>query len=125
MNYYWLAASFFTVLLSMGHSWMGERHFLPRLFKHEYPENLEIDEHVNRSTRTAWHLTTLGWLNMAAILLIVAIHPDDPIAILVMRVTGAFCLVSGIYSLAGSRGRHLLGLIFLLISLLILLGDLF
>ncbi|MEZ4762482.1 MAG: hypothetical protein R3C26_04535 [Calditrichia bacterium] len=34
---------------------MGERHFLPRLFKHEYPENLEIDEHVNRSTRTAWH----------------------------------------------------------------------
>jgi hypothetical protein len=125
MNYFWLAASAFTFLLGISHSIMGEKIFLKRLFKREFADELEIDAHINRTTRIAWHLTTLGWWNMAVILLIVAWHPADPIAILVMRVTGAFCLVSGLFSLIGSQGRHLLGLVFLLISLLILIGDWF
>jgi hypothetical protein len=125
MNYFWLTASLFTFLLGVSHSIMGERVFLKRLFKRKFLDELAIDEHINRTTHIAWHLTTLGWWNMAAVLLIVAWHPTDPIAILVMRVTGAFCLFSGLFSLVGSKGRHLLGLVFLLIALLILIGDLF
>ena len=125
MNYFWMAAAAFTFLLGISHSIMGEKIFLKRLFRREFADELEIDEHINRTTRIAWHLTSLGWWNMAAILLIVAWHPNDSIAILVMRVTGAFCLFSGLFSLIGSKGRHLLGLVFLLISLLILIGDWF
>lgn len=112
-----LAAAGLTSLLALAHSYLGERYILVRLFRREdLPKLLGGAEFTKRTLRFAWHLTSLAWLSMAAIL--VKLNSHDPSrAELGMLLSGAFA-VSGVVAFVGSRGRHLSWVVFLAIAVL-------
>lgn len=123
MNVYFIVAAVFTFFMGLAHSLMGERYFLPQLFKRDLPGDLGTAIYVNRTTRIAWHLTTIAWWNAALILLILAFREFDQSALIIGRIISNIFLLSGIVSLLGSRGRHISWVVFFLISLIAWLGT--
>jgi hypothetical protein len=109
--------------MGLSHSFMGERYFLVRLFKREPLHHFGDAVFVNRTTRIAWHLTTIAWWNAAAILMVLAFRELDNTGLIASRIISNIFLLSGILSLAGSRGRHLSWVVFFLISLIAWLGT--
>lgn len=123
MNSYFLVAAILIFLMGLSHSIMGERFFLVRLFKREPLHHFGDAVFINRTTRIAWHLTTIAWWNAAAVLMVFAFRELDNTGFIVARIISNIFLLSGILSLAGSRGRHLSWVIFFLISLIAWLGT--
>lgn len=123
MNIYFLIAAILAFLIGLSHSLLGEFFFLRRLFKREMPFKLGSELFVNRTTRIAWHLTTIAWWNAAAILIVFSLRPMDHTSFIVARIISNIFLLSGILSLVGSRGRHLSWIVFFLISLIAWLGT--
>jgi hypothetical protein len=123
MNTYFFAAALLAFLMGLSHSFMGERYFLVRLFKREPLHHFGDAVFVNRTTRIAWHLTTIAWWNAAAILMVLAFRELDNTGLIASRIISNIFLLSGILSLAGSRGRHLSWVVFFLISLIAWLGT--
>ncbi len=123
MNSYLFIAAILTFIAGLAHSLMGERFFLVRLFKADYPEALGIDESINQTTRMAWHLTTLALWCIAILIGVVAFHPGDALAGWIGNVIAGFFTLSGILSIIGSHGRQFLGLGFLLIAFFIWFGN--
>jgi len=123
MNAYFLIAAILIFLMGLSHSIMGERFFLVRLFKREPLHHFGDAVFINRTTRIAWHLTTVAWWNAAAILMVFAFREPDNTGFIAARIISNIFLLSGILSLAGSRGRHLSWVIFFLISLIAWLGT--
>ncbi len=123
MNIYFLVAAALAFLMGLLHSVMGERFFLVRLLKREPLHHFGDAVYVNRTTRIAWHLTTIAWWNAAAILIILSLRSLDQTAFIVARIISNIFLLSGLLSLIGSRGRHLSWVIFLCISLVAWLGT--
>jgi hypothetical protein len=71
----------------------------------------------------AWHLTTVVWWGVGALLVLVArAGPSVPVP-LVGVVLAATCLASAFVSLVLARGRHLSWVAFLAIAALIWLGT--
>lgn len=123
MNLYYVIAAVLIFLTGAAHSYLGEKHFLKRLLRHDFPPELEIDAHINRTTRVAWHQTTLSWWGIAIILLAIAFYPETETIPLIGFLIALGYVISGIYSLVGSRGRHVLGLVQILVSLIIFWGS--
>lgn len=123
MNGYFIASAMLIFLMGLAHSLMGERFFLPRLFKRDPSADLGTAIHVNRTTRIAWHLTTIAWWNAALILLVLAFREFDRSAMIIGRIISNIFLLSSIVSLIGSRGRHLSWVVFFVISLIAWLGT--
>ena len=117
-----LMAATLTCLLAFAHSYLGERYILVRLFRREdLPRLFGGTEFTRRTLRFAWHLTSLAWLALAAILVKLASHvPSKPE--LGLLVAGTFA-ASGLVALVGSRGRHLAWIVFGAIALLAWLGT--
>ena len=125
MNFYFVAAAVLVVGIGIAHSWLGERYILMRLFRrHNMPHLFGSDDFTKRTLRFAWHITTVAWLGAAALLLVLASHPVDATARMFSRVIAATFLVSSIVALLGSRGRHLSWVVFLLIAVLVWIGNL-
>ena len=123
MNFYFVAAAVLIVGIGIAHSWLGERYILMRLFRRQnMPHLFGSDDFTKRTLRFAWHITTVAWFGAAAFLLILASHPLDNSARMFSRVIAATFLVSSIIALAGSRGRHLSWVVFLLIAVLVWMG---
>lgn len=123
MNLYFVAAAFLTFAIGLAHSWLGERYILMRLFgRQNIPHLFGSDAFTKRTLRFAWHLTTVAWCGAAALLLTLASYPPDASARMLSRVIAATFSVSAVVALAGSRGRHLSWVIFLLISGLVWMG---
>lgn len=118
MNPYLISAAILTVLIGLAHSLMGERFLLPRLFKKLPPSDFGSALFINRTARTAWHLTTLAWWGFAALLVAVADQPLHPGAVQMVQLIALLFLCSAVLSLVLSRGRHLSWIVFLAISLL-------
>lgn len=123
MNTYFLIAAILIFLMGLSHSIMGERFFLVRLFKREPLHHFGDAVFVNRTTRIAWHLTTIAWWNAAVILMVFAYRELDKTTFIAARIISNIFLLSGILSLVGSRGRHLSWVVFFLISLIAWLGT--
>lgn len=123
MNFYFVVAAFLTLAIGVAHSWLGERYILGRLFRRQnIPHLLGSDVFTKRTLRFAWHLTTIAWFGAAALLLVLASYPLDASARMLSGVIAATFLVSGVVALAGSRGRHLSWIVFLLIAALVWMG---
>ena len=123
MNLYFVAAAVLVVGIGLAHSWLGERYILTRLFRRQnMPHLFGSDDFTKRTLRFAWHITTVAWLGAAALLLVLASHQIDSTARMFSRVIAATFLVSSIVTLAGSRGRHLSWVVFLLIAGLVWMG---
>lgn len=107
------------LLLAVGiaHSWLGEKYILRRLFRRKnLPELFGGQDFTRNTLRFAWHLTTVAWLGLAAMLVLIANNAlTTANAGLVIAAT---FLVHGVAALLGSKGRHLSWPVFLLIGLL-------
>jgi hypothetical protein len=117
-----LAAAALASLLALAHSYLGERYILIRLFRRdEVPKLFGKTEFTKRTLRFAWHLTSIAWLSLAAILVKLNSHVPSR-AELGLLLVGTFA-VSGVVALVGSRGKHLSWVVFLAIAALAWLGT--
>ena len=105
-----LVAVLLTIGIGLAHSYLGERYILIRLFRHPLPALFGNDEFTKRTLRFAWHITTLAWFGLAALL--VLIHLDALTRTTVLAAVGATFALTGLTAMLASRGRHLSWLVF-------------
>ncbi|MFN0097432.1 MAG: hypothetical protein ACKVS7_02075 [Gemmatimonadaceae bacterium] len=109
MNSWLWAAVVLISLLGIAHSVLGERYILVRLFRRtDLPKVLGSEEFTRRTLRFAWHLTSIAWWGMAALIVVVTEGSRET----ALQVLAATTLVSGIVALVGSRARHLAWIVF-------------
>ena len=63
-----IAAASLAFLIGLAHSYLGERYILIRLFRRELPRLFGSDDFTKQTLRFVWHLTTVSWWGLAAIL---------------------------------------------------------
>jgi hypothetical protein len=119
------AAAVLIALVGAAHSGLGERYILIRLFRRsDLPKLFGSDVFTRLTLRFAWHLTTVVWLGIAALLLLAARAGAQTLATAqVGAVLAATSLASAVVSLVGSRGRHPAWLAFLAIGWLVWAGT--
>lgn len=124
MNLYFIAAAILTLGVGFAHSWLGERYILMRLIRSPNISQLfRNDVFVKRTLRLAWHVTTVAWCGLAALLLASALSPPDAFALVLSKIVAATFLTSSIFALIASRGQHLSWVVFLVIAGLAWLGG--
>jgi hypothetical protein len=100
-------AALLAVALGAAHSTLGERYILRRLFRRPLPPLFGGDSFTRRTLRFAWHLTTLAWWGMAALLAAYAMGPLDGGGRLAVRTVAGVFAASALLTAVVSRGRHL------------------
>ena len=109
-------AAMLLVLIGFIHSILGEKYLLIRLFKRpDLPRLGGSDWFTKRVLRFAWHITTIAWWGIAAILFVIA-NPQDEVTAKILQIIALTFLLSGIISLVFSKGKHLSWVVFLAIS---------
>ena len=116
-----LVAAGLASLLALGHSYLGERYILIRLFRSDLPKLFGGTEFTRGTLRFAWHLTSIAWLSLAAILVKLNSHVPSR-AELGILLASTFA-TSAVVALFGSRGRHLSWVVFSVQALLTWLGT--
>ena len=125
MNISLLVAAVLLLLLGLAHSYLGERYILIRLFRREnLPRLFGSDEFTRRTLRFAWHLTTVVWVGVAALLVRLAgvggagVARGD-----VGSIIAGTAAASALVTVVGSRGRHPAWVVFVLVALLAWAGT--
>lgn len=115
-----VSAAVLILLLGVVHSYLGERYILIRLFRRtELPRLFGSDRFTRHTLRFAWHLTTVVWLGVAVLLLVLAdVGPAPAPTRTVGMVVAATALASAVVTLVGSRTRHPAWFVFLAIAAL-------
>ena len=111
---------FFAALLvfavGLGHSVLGEKFILIRLFRRpDLPRLFGDTTFTVRTLRFAWHLTTITWWGIGAMLVLAS--RDLLSAGNTLRVIAATMTMMAIVTLVASRGRHLAWPVFLAIAI--------
>jgi hypothetical protein len=110
-------AALLTFAVGVAHSVLGEKYILMRLFRRpDLPKLFGDTTFTVRTLRFAWHLTTIAWWGIGAMLVLASrgllTAGNSPRVIAAtMAATAAIILVS-------SRGRHLAWPVFLAIAIL-------
>ncbi|MGD0641926.1 MAG: hypothetical protein ABSC22_14360 [Roseiarcus sp.] len=116
-----LFAAVLILAIGAAHSFLGERFLIGPLVSSGRRQGLlERSEFARRTLRFAWHLTTIAWWGFAAILLGLVLAPAASPARSVLVVVAATFFVTGMATLASSRGRHFAWPVFLAIAGLLL-----
>jgi hypothetical protein len=103
--------------IGIAHSYLGERYILVRLFRRkDLPKLFGSDDFTVRTLRLAWHLTTVAWWGLGAILIQLANPPVNVST--VGFVIGTTFILHFAVAIFGSRGKHLSWLVFLAIGVL-------
>ncbi len=114
-----MLAAFLLLMVGIAHSYLGERFILQRLFRRgDLPKLFGSDWFTRRTLRFAWHLTTVLWWGIAAVLIPIS-NGSARVALLGLSVTFG---VSGLIALVASRARHLSWLLFLTVAAALWLG---
>lgn len=109
------------LVLGLAHSYLGERYILMRLFKRgDLPKVLGSAEFTAGTLRFVWHLITLVWWGIAAILLQVSGPTLD--TTMVLRILATVAFLSGLLPLFFTRGRHLSWIVFFAVAALLWLA---
>ena len=117
-----LIAAGLATLLAAAHSYLGERHILIRLFRRDdLPKVLGGAEFTKQTLRFAWHITSIAWLGLASLIVVLASSPDATQVTQARLIAGVFGF-SGMAALLGSRGRHLSWVVFFAIAALVWFG---
>jgi hypothetical protein len=105
-------AAFLTIAAGIAHSYLGERYILIRLFRRsDLPKLFGGTEFTIRTMRLAWHVTSIAWWGLAAVLILLAKPPVSSRG--VGAAIGATLLATSVTILIGSRGKHLAWPVFL------------
>jgi hypothetical protein len=123
MNASLLVAALLVLLVSGAHSYLGERYILTRLFRRaELPKLFGSDEFTRKTLRFAWHITSLAWLGLGGVMILMALPRGVTPAGLTLVISLTFG-VTGLVALLGSRGRHLSWIVFFAIAGLVWAGS--
>ncbi|WP_125778741.1 hypothetical protein [Pseudoalteromonas rubra] len=115
-------AAVLLILVSLAHSYLGERFILIRLFKRDnLPQLFGSSDFTIRTLRFAWHLTSIAWLGFAALLLALA-SPEFTPTMLLLIIAATFVLHSAL-ALFLSRGKHWSWLLFAVVSVLLIVAE--
>ena len=80
------------LVLAIAHSYLGERYILIRLFKRDnLPKLFGNDSFTKRTLRFAWHLTSIAWLGLAGIL-VVLIQPTIEPKLILLIISATFAI---------------------------------
>jgi uncharacterized membrane protein len=124
MNPLLVTAAVLTMAIGIVHSWLGERYIISRVLRRDDLPKLFGDDSFTRQTlRFAWHLTTVAWFGIAALLLVLSglltgVRVSDG---LIFAVAQTF-IISAVLALILTRGRHLSWVVFTIIAALCLLA---
>lgn len=100
MNSFLVAAASIAIITAMAHSILGESLLIgPLLRRDDLPALIGDKLLAKRTLRFVWHLPSIAWLGIAALLLM-APAPS------VLRVLAATALASGVVTALISRGKH-------------------
>jgi hypothetical protein len=115
-----IAAAILAVAIGIAHSWLGERFIIVRLLRRDnLPALFGDDTFTGHTLRFAWHLTTVAWWGLAAILgLLAGALPAIPVGQGVLLVIGLTFLASAVLAVVLTRARHLSWPVFLAIAIL-------
>ncbi len=117
------AASILLIAIGAAHSILGERYIISRALRMPQPRLSGDDVFTKRTMRFAWHVTTVAWFGLAALLGLVALGVQmDPIRV-VGSVTATTLAVTAVVVAVGSRGRHLAWLAFGIAAVLTWVGT--
>lgn len=111
-----IVAALLAVGIGLAHSFLGEKCILIRLFRQPLPKLFGDDRFTRQTLRFAWHLTTVSWFGLAAIMILLQI--EDASRLNLLRVIGATFAVTAVTALVASHGKHLSWLVFGSISLI-------
>lgn len=115
-------AAILTFATGIIHSWLGERRLIgPLLSPHKRTGLLEKSWFSRQVLRFAWHLTTVAWWGLAAIMAGLSMTPLNDQSSMVLIIVAVTMLATGMATLFFTRGRHLAWPIFLTIAALCML----
>lgn len=120
MILYLLIAGVLALILGVVHSVLGEKLIFKRLRSIDLTlvsGSQAISPQHLRTIWSTWHLISIFGYGLGAILLILSLSPNDAIDLISKAVELTF-LVSAIFWLIGTRGRHPAWFVFLMIALL-------
>jgi hypothetical protein len=113
-----LFAAALTLVLGFAHSALGERHLIGPLLAPERRIPPLAGNFMRTVLRFAWHITSVDWIGMGAVLAILSFVPLEAQGRLAVGVIGAVFAVNGLIVLVASKGRHFAWMLFLLIGAL-------
>ena len=112
------AAALLILAVGIAHSWLGEVKLIGPLTAAETRSGLLAQSGLARSVlRFAWHITTVAWFGLAAVLLALTRYGEAAGGRAVIASIAATFLVTGLACAPGGR-RHWAWAIFLLIAAL-------
>jgi hypothetical protein len=110
------------VLIGITHSYLGETKILIPMYAHyKLPVLRGSDRTTKTILRFAWHLTSVAWWGLGAILFVIASPAPNPMAC-ILRVIAITFAIHAVVTAASSRGRHYAWIVFTAIALLAWLG---
>ena len=122
MNAALLIAAGLLVALGIAHSYLGERYILIRLFRRgDLPRLFGETDFTQHVLRFAWHLTTIAWWGLAALLFQISVAPLSTAAAL--RTVAVTAFVSAAVIAFTSRGKHLAWPVFFAIAVIYFLAQ--
>lgn len=114
-----LISAFLLTFIGIGHSYLGERYILIRLFKRgNLPKTFGGEEFTRKTLRFAWHITTIAWWGFAAILVLMAYSALN-FQNVAMTLAITF-LLSFAMAMIGSKGKHWAWMVFLVVGVVCL-----
>lgn len=109
-------AAFLLLVVSAAHSYLGERYLLVRLFRRDdLPRLFGTPENFKLTLRFGWHVASVAWMGLAAVLVTLA-HPPADVRVIGV-VVGITFLIHFLISLIASKGKHLSWIAFLAVGL--------
>jgi hypothetical protein len=110
------------VLIGLAHSYLGEAKILmPMYAQYKLPVLRGSDRATKNVMRFAWHLTSVAWWGLGAILFVIASPAPNPLAC-ILRVISITFAIHAIVTAASSRGRHYAWIVFTAIAVLAWMG---
>lgn len=115
-------AALLILLLGLAHSILGERYILVRLLRRsDLPKIFGSSEFTIQTLRFAWHITTVAWFGLGALLLAAIDGQLDSQS--AIQIIGYTAIASGVLPLVFTRGKHLSWLVLFAIGGLALMAS--
>ena len=124
MNIPLVSAAVLAIAIGAVHSILGERYLIrPILRRTDLPRLFGDDSFSRQTLRYGWHLVTVAWLGLAAVMLVISgalpfVRVGDGV---VFAIALTF-LVNTILAVVVTRGRHLSWVVFAAMTALCLLA---